>query len=287
MITLGEALREGRSRLAATGIAEPQLEASLLLADALGQSRTYLFAHPELPLAQGVVAHFEARLARRCQGEPVAYIRGCQAFWSLELLVSPATLIPRPETELLVEIALTELPAGQDLRVVDLGTGCGAIALALAKERPGWRIAAVDASPEALALARLNRDRLHLTQVDLYLGGWLSPFPDIRFEAILSNPPYVASTDPHLERGDLRFEPQVALTPGPTGLEAIERIIAQAPAHLTQGGWLWLEHGWEQGPAVRALLEASGLAEVHTWRDFSGQDRVSGGRQIMAPHTCP
>lgn len=287
MTALGEALRAGQRRLAASAIGEPQLEAALLLADALGTSRAYLVAHPEHPLAPAELAGFEERLARRCQGEPLAYIRGRQGFWSLELRVSPATLIPRPETELLVEIALTELPAGQALRVADLGTGCGAIALALAIERPLWRITAVDTSPEALGMAIINRDRLHATQVDLRLGSWLTPFPETRFDAILSNPPYVARADPHLSRGDLRFEPLAALTPGPSGLEAIRTISIQAPAHLTPGGWLWLEHGWDQGPAVRALLTGAGLAEVRTWRDLSGQERVSGGRYITGPLPGP
>lgn len=283
MTRLGEALAAGQRRLAAAGIAEPQLEAALLLADALGKPRAFLIAYPELPLAPAALTGFEERLQRRCGGEPIAYIRGRQAFWSLELQVSPATLIPRPETELLVEIALATLPADPPLRVADLGTGCGAIALALAGERPHWHITAIDASEQALAVAEINRDRLRMTQVELRLGSWLRHCPGERFHAILSNPPYVGSADPHLNRGDLRFEPQGALTSGPTGLEAIRDIVRQAPAHLRAGGWLWLEHGWEQGAAVRALLAAAGFTEPRTWQDLSGQDRVSGARYVTSP----
>ncbi len=283
MTRLGEALGAGQRRLAGAGIAEPHLEATLLLADALGRPRAFLLAHPELPLAPALLARFEEQIERRWAGEPLAYIRGRQAFWSLELGVSPATLIPRPETELLVEMALAHLPADQPLRIADLGTGCGAIALALASERPRWRITGVDASEQALGVAGINRDRLHLTQVELRLGSWLAPCAGERFHAILGNPPYVASADPHLTQGDLRFEPPDALTPGPTGLEAIREIARQAPAHLLSGGWLWLEHGWYQGAAVRALLGDAGLGQVRTWRDLGGRDRVSGGIWL----TCP
>ena len=278
MTPIRNALRDAAEALAAAGTPEPRLEAEVLLAEALGKPRTYLFAHPDLLLPTPADEVFFRWLERRCAGEPIAYIRGHQEFWSLDLRVTPATLIPRPETELLVEIALRELPPDVPLRIADLGTGCGAIALALASERPSWQVHGSDTSPEALAVAQANRDRLGLRNLDLRVGRWLEPFGAGQFDAILSNPPYVAESDAHLRQGDLRFELLAALVSGPSGLDAIGEIVVHAPAHLEPGGRLWLEHGWDQGLAVRSLLDEGGLAEVCTWRDLEGRERVSGGR---------
>lgn len=272
---MSEATVAGLLRIQATGI-DP-VDGELLLAEALGRSRSWLYAHPEAAVPAPARARFEALLARRQAGEPVAYLLGRQGFWSLELEVSPATLIPRPETELLVELALARLPAGQPLRVADLGTGSGAIALALARERPQARIVATDASLEALAVARRNAERLGL-RVEFRDGDWLVPLAQERFDLIASNPPYIEQDDPHLAQGDLRFEPPAALASGADGLDAIRVIVRDAGLHLHAGGWLLLEHGWNQGPAVRVLLEAAGFSEVATERDLEGRDRVSLGR---------
>lgn len=272
---MSEVTVAGLLRIQATGI-DP-VDGELLLAEALGRSRSWLYAHPEAAVPAPARARFEALLARRQAGEPVAYLLGRQGFWSLELEVSPATLIPRPETELLVELALARLPAGQPLRVADLGTGSGAIALALARERPQARIVATDASLEALAVARRNAERLGL-RVEFRHGDWLVPLAQERFDLIASNPPYIEQDDPHLAQGDLRFEPPAALASGADGLDAIRVIVRDAGRHLHPGGWLLLEHGWNQGPAVRVLLEAAGFSEVATERDLEGRDRVSLGR---------
>ncbi len=279
MRVLREALRAGALELAAASVAEPRLEAEILLAEALGRPRSFLFAHPETQLAPAVLERFSDLLRRRRGGEPVAYLRGHQEFWSLDLLVTPATLIPRPETELLVELALRELPPTPGVEVLDLGTGCGAVALALAAERPGWRVHGVDASAEAVAVAAANCERLGLSGLDLRVGDWLTPFSRLAFDAILGNPPYVAENDPHLARGDLRFEPRAALVSGPEGLDAIGEIAAAAPAGLKPGGRIWLEHGWQQGPAVRRILDRSGFEAVRSWPDLAGKERVTGGRR--------
>jgi release factor glutamine methyltransferase len=222
-------LRQARERI------DP-VDAEFLLGHVLGKPRGWLFAHRDDSASDEVAAAFEALVHRRACGEPVAYLTGQRGFWSFDLTVTPATLIPRPETELLVELALARLPTDRPLRVADLGTGSGAIALALAHERP-------------------------------------------RAQVVASNPPYIALDDPHLAEGDLRFEPASALSSGADGLDAIRRIVAAAPAHLQAGGWLLLEHGWEQGAAVRALLRDAGFVEVATERDLEDRDRVTLGRK--------
>ena len=280
MPNVSEATVAGLLRIQAAGI-DP-VDGELLLAEALGCSRSWLYAHPEAAVPAPAQARFEALLARRQAGEPVAYLRGRQGFWSLELEVGPATLIPRPETERLVELALARLPAGQPLRVADLGTGSGAIALALARERPQARIVATDASAEALTVARRNAARLGLGRVEFRHGDWLVPLAEERFDLIASNPPYIEAGDSHLVQGDLRFEPPAALASGADGLDAIRVIVRDAGRHLHAGGWLLLEHGWRQGAAVRALLDAAGFSEVATERDLEGRDRVSLGRWAQA-----
>ncbi|NUR22017.1 peptide chain release factor N(5)-glutamine methyltransferase [Frateuria sp.] len=253
-------------------------EADILLGHVLGTPRSWLIAHADDALADSDVAAFAALVARREAGEPVAYLTGRRGFWTLELEVDPATLIPRPETELLVELALARLPAGGSPRVLDLGTGSGAIALAIARECPHARVTATDASAAALVVARRNAGRNRIANVAFVHGDWLAPLVGERFELIVSNPPYIATDDPHLAQGDLRFEPASALASGPDGLDDIRRIVAGARTHLAPGGWLLFEHGWDQGAAARALLEGAGYGEVFTAQDLEGRDRVTGGR---------
>ena len=253
-------------------------DAALLLAHALGKSRSWLFAHADDALGEAEAARFDVLLARRAAGEPVAYLTGWRGFWTLELAVTPATLVPRPETELLVDLALARLPVDAPVRVADLGTGSGAIALAIASERPLAQVLATDASSAALDVARGNAARNGIGNVAFRLGSWLQPLGEDTFDLIASNPPYIAEGDPHLAQGDLRFEPAMALSCGADGLDAIRVIVRDAPACLRPGGWLLLEHGWEQGDAVRALLAAAGFADVATERDLEQRDRVSLGR---------
>lgn len=253
-------------------------DAQLLLAHALGRDRAWLYAHDRDPVDPAARRRFADLVARRRAGEPVAYLRGRQGFWSLDLAVGPATLIPRPETERLVELALDRLPCDAPLALADLGTGSGAIALALALERPRARIVATDLSAAALAVARGNADVLGAGNIEFRHGSWFEPLAGERFDLVASNPPYVADGDPHLARGDLRFEPAAALSSGTDGLDDIRAIVRGAPAHLVPGGWLLLEHGFDQGAAVCALLQAAGFAEVGTGRDLEGRDRVGFGR---------
>ncbi|HEV2620559.1 MAG TPA: peptide chain release factor N(5)-glutamine methyltransferase [Frateuria sp.] len=253
-------------------------EAEILLAHVLAKPRSWLIAHADDPLADAEVSAFTALVARRKAGEPVAYLTGRRGFWTLELEVDPATLIPRPETELLVELALARLPPGGSPRVLDLGTGSGAIALAIARECPHGRVTATDASADALAVAQRNAGRNRIVNTAFVHGDWFAPLAGTCFEVIVANPPYIAAHDPHLAQGDLRFEPAGALASGPDGLDDIRRIVAGAQAHLAPGGWLMFEHGWDQGAAVRGLLEAAGYREVFTTQDLEGRDRVSGGR---------
>lgn len=253
-----------------------RLDAELLLAAALGKSRSFLHTWPERIVPSEAALLFSEYLRRRRAGEPVAYILGQQGFWKLDLEVAPHTLIPRPDTELLVETALALLPA-TPARVLDLGTGSGAIALALASERPAWKVTAVDRVLEAVALAERNRQRLDLRNVTVLSSHWFSALDGERFELIISNPPYIAAADPHLVEGDVRFEPASALVAGADGLDDLREIIAQAPAHLAPGGWLMLEHGYDQAEAVRDLLRAHGLVEVHSRKDLGGHERISLG----------
>jgi len=252
-------------------------DAEALLLHVLGQSRSWLFAHADDALDTDVRTAFEALVARRAAGEPVAYLTGRRGFWTLELEVTPATLIPRPETELLVELALERLPRDMACRVADLGTGSGAIALALASERSQAQVVATDASVDALAVARRNTQRLGIRNVRFVQGDWLAPLVGERFVLVVSNPPYIEAADPHLAQGDLRYEPAAALASGADGLDAIRRIVADACAHLEPGGWLLFEHGWNQGDAARALLREAGYVQVFTAQDLEARDRVSGG----------
>jgi release factor glutamine methyltransferase len=276
MHTLADLLNEAAARLGDASDT-PRLDAELLLAHALGRGRSHLRAYPEaLPSAEQARV-FEGLLAARVRGEPIAYLTGKREFWSLEFDVTPATLIPRPETELLVEQALARIPPGIALDLLDLGTGSGAIAIALAMERPRCRVTAIDLSADALHIAAGNAARLGLTNLEFLQGNWFAPVAGRRFHVVVSNPPYVAEGDPHLDEGDLRFEPMTALSSGSDGLKDIRHIVAAAPAQLCAGSVLLLEHGLDQSAAVRGLLEAAGFAHARTFQDLTGHDRVSCG----------
>lgn len=259
---------------------EPRMEAEMLLIRVLGFSRAWLVAHSDDEIDEAHRAAFDALIARRARGEPVAYLTGTRGFHALELRVTPDVLVPRPETELLVDLALARIPVDAECRIADLGTGSGAIALAIARARPNARALATDASDRALAVARENARHLGLTNVEFAQGDWCVALAEARdLDLIVSNPPYIAENDPHLRQGDLRFEPHAALASGADGLDAIRSIVRDARAHLRKGGWLLLEHGFEQGAAVRLLLEQSGYREVFTERDLEGRERVSGARK--------
>ncbi|MBX3701287.1 MAG: peptide chain release factor N(5)-glutamine methyltransferase [Dokdonella sp.] len=254
-------------------------EAALLLAQVLAKPRAWLAAWPEYAPDPTQRARFAALVEARARGEPVAYLLGWRGFWTFDLQVSPAVLIPRPETELLVELALERLPRAAASHIADLGTGSGAIAIALARERPRASVLATDASADALAVARANAARLAAHGVGFAQGHWCEALGTARFDMIVANPPYIAAGDAHLAQGDLRFEPVAALASGADGLDAIRTIITQAPRHLLADGWLLLEHGHDQGAAVRALLAAAGCREVATVRDLAGNERVSLARR--------
>ncbi len=254
----------------------PRLDVELILAWVLAQSRTYLFTWPERELSAAQQAAFEQALARRLKGEPVAYIVGQQGFWTLDLQVAPSTLIPRPETELLVEAVLQRLPESPAM-LLDLGTGTGAIALAVASERPQWRCVAVDKMPDAVALAERNRERLQLHNVRCLQSDWFANVGSTLFDVVVSNPPYIDSEDPHLQQGDVRYEPQSALVAAEKGLADIDRIVTKAKRYMVPGGLLLLEHGWEQGQAVRKLFTANRYSQVETLCDLAGHERVTLG----------
>jgi release factor glutamine methyltransferase len=258
----------------------PRLDLELLLCHLLDCDRTYLFMHPERVLTAQQAADFDALLQRRLAGEPVAHLTGRRGFWTLDLEVSADTLIPRPDTETLVEQALELLPNG-DFRVADLGTGTGAIALALASERPDWTLLGSDRVAAAVALAQRNAARLGISNASFVQGSWFEPLQG-RFAMIVSNPPYIDPADPHLGQGDVRFEPRSALVAEDAGLADIRHIATQARAVLQAGGWLLFEHGFDQGTAVRALLDELGYGEIATVPDLGGRDRVTRGRYTMA-----
>jgi len=254
-----------------------RLDAELLLAAAIGKSRSYLHTWPERIVSSEDAEAYAGYLQRRRAGEPVAYILGQQGFWKIDLEVAPHTLIPRPDTELLVETAL-ELQPASPAKVLDLGTGTGAIALALASDCPAWQVMAVDRVDEAVALAERNRQRLGLGNVKVLASHWFSSLAGERFDLIVSNPPYIAAQDPHLVEGDVRFEPSSALVAGADGLDDLRLIVSEAPQYLLAGGWLLLEHGYDQADAVRTLLVAQGFIDVASRKDLGGHERISLGR---------
>ena len=274
--TVGEILAAAIGQLASSPSA--RLDAEVLLAHALERPRSFAHSHAGEALAPAVAARIAALVERRRRGEPVAYLTGHREFWSLDLEVDASVLIPRPETELLVEFALEVLPVDAHARVLDLGTGSGAVALAIARERPNARVTASDVSAPALTLACHNAERLGIGNITFVTSEWYEALGAMHCDLIVSNPPYVAADDPALTTGDASHEPRLALSPGPTGLEAIERIAAGARAHLRAGGWLAVEHGAEQGEAVRALFSRHGLSTIRTRRDLAGHERVTTGR---------
>jgi len=259
------------------------LEAQVLLAHVLRVDRAWLRAHEEDVLPRTKATTFFSLARRRHDGEPVAYLTGFREFWGFALSLTPNVLIPRPETETLVEQALRRLPPDRDLRVLDLGTGSGAIALALARERPRAQVLATDVSDAALQVARANARRLGVFNVDFILADWfeheLLAAPALTFDAIVSNPPYIGASDPHLSQGDVRFEPMAALTAGADGLSALRTIVASAPARLAPRGVLAVEHGYDQAQPVRELFDAAGFVDVEAVRDLAGIQRVALGRQ--------
>lgn len=288
MQTLGEALRAAIAALSVddrNGIQDScRLEAELLLCKATGASRTDLIAWPERSLGPAQQACFQALVQRRATGEPIAYILGRREFWGLQLEVAPTTLIPRPDTELLVECALEALPADRPIVCADLGTGTGAIALALAHERPAWTLIAVERSAGAATIAAANARRLGLSHLIPLRADWLRAIAPNSLDAIVSNPPYVPDDDPHLQRGDLRFEPRTSLAAGADGLDAIRAILTQAPTRLRPNGWIGIEHGWDQAPAVRRLLRQAGFEGVTTHRDLADHERVSSASRKGPTH---
>jgi release factor glutamine methyltransferase len=277
--SLGALLEQGARRLRASAAARgpaatPDLDAELLLSYASGTSRARLRSHPETPVDGTEHERYIALIERRATGEPLAYVIGRKDFWSLQLAVTPAVLVPRPETELLVERALA-LRADRFGRAVDLGTGSGAIALSLAKERPEWTITATDVSEDALAVARANAAALSLDRVKFLRGNWFAPLSGCTFDIILSNPPYVAADDPAMRDPALLHEPQGALSPGADAMTSLKAIIEAAPHYLERDGWLLLEHGATQAQEVARELVARGLRHVRSHRDLAGHERMT------------
>jgi len=276
--TLGQLIDAAIARLRDTS-PTPRTDVGALAQHAFGLSRAALIsgAHTAPPATQ--TDDFLALIERRRAGEPIAYLTGHREFWSLDLLVSPATLIPRPETELLVEQALVHIPADTPCTVFDLGTGSGAVALAIARERPRARVIGTDCSRDALAMAEQNAARLGLCNIEFRHGVWFAAPPGVAADVVVSNPPYVRRGDPHLSAGDLRFEPESALIGGADGLDAIRQIVAAGRNHLRRGGWLLLEHGADQGTAVHMLLAQSGYTDIAGRSDLDGRDRVASARR--------
>jgi release factor glutamine methyltransferase len=270
------ALAHGADALEATSDS-PRLDAELLLAHVLDCDRQQLRTQTSIALSPQKISDFDALIARRALGEPVAYLMGSWDFWTLTLRVTPAVLVPRPETELLVELALSSLRSKHAPSVLDLGTGSGAVGLAIASERGDATIDLTDASAAALQIAELNRAQLGFSHVHLHLGSWLRAVPGRQYDVMVSNPPYLGAQDRHLETPELGFEPRGALVSGPSGLEDLAHIAHTAPTHLKPMGALYLEHGFEQGAAVRQLLSDAGFSAVTTHRDLAGLERVTSG----------
>jgi release factor glutamine methyltransferase len=269
-ITILQALNQARGDIGDT-------DGRLLLQTVLNVSHAHLIAHSDQELVPAEAQYLHQLIARRAQGEPVAYLMGKREFYGLNFKVTPAVLIPRPETELLVELALEIMPLDHSSKILDLGTGSGAIAISIAKHRPLADITAVDASADAVAVAKINARQLNVNNIRIIEADWFEGLAGKRFDLIVSNPPYIAGSDPHLAQGDLRFEPQTALTTGGDGLDCIRCIIASAAAHLVAGGTLLLEHGYDQAEACRQLLDKAGFCEVFSRPDLAGIMRASGG----------
>lgn len=276
--SVGQFLREIANRLAGHS-PTPRLDAEVLVMHVCGLNRAELLTHADVELCQTALGRLNELLARREAGEPLAYLTGVREFWSLPLRVSSEVLIPRPETELLVERALAHIPSDASWSIADLGTGSGAIAIAIACGRPRCRVVATDASPAALDCARSNARHLGANNIDFRAGNWCAPLGSERFEMIVSNPPYVCASDPHLAQGDVRFEPRSALVAGADGLDAIRAIAACAPRHLSEPGLLLLEHGHDQAQAVGRILIDAGFRAIVVHRDLAGLERVTEARR--------
>jgi len=264
---------------------ETKFEAQLLLQQALNVNRAWLIAHSNDALQPNIHKVFEALLKRRLGGEPMAYILGSREFYGMNLLVTPDTLIPRPDTETLVEAALARTSNNLNLSILDLGTGTGAIALAIAKNRPQASIVAVDASEGALEVAKQNALHLNINNVEFLLSNWFENLSDQRFDIIVSNPPYIEENDAHLAQGDLRFEPMSALASGADGMDDIRRIISDCLIHLKPQGWLMLEHGYNQAEQVADLMADAGLTNIETIKDLGNNDRVTLGKNPLIVST--
>ena len=277
-LRLCDALARARGTLG-TASGTPRLDAEILLGHVLGWTRARLLAHPGVPLDAVAAARFDALVARRYGGEPIAYLTGRREFWSLDLAVTPDTLIPRHETECLVEAVLGVIAPGAAAAIADIGTGAGPVALAVARERPLARVLGSDRSRAAIAVARANAERLGAGNVSFIVADACAALAPGLWSVIVSNPPYVAENDPHLAIDDTRFEPPEALVSGPRGLDMLETLARDAPSRLAPGGWLVLEHGHDQGPAVRARLAGAGLGAVETLRDLAGNERATLGRR--------
>lgn len=281
MATIKQLITDGEQALAGSDSA--RLDAEILLALAINNTRTWLYTWPEYVPSLPEQHMYLDLLRRRQDGEPIAYLVHRKEFWGLDLKVNRHVLIPRPETELLVQTVLDALAGNLAARVADLGTGSGAVALALASGRPQWQVVATDISADALALAKENADRLDIDNVSFLQGEWLAPLEGMTLDAIVANPPYIAEGDPHLGQGDVRFEPVHALVSADNGLADIRQIAADSPPCLAAGGWLMLEHGFEQGAAVREIFAAAGFSDVTTHRDLAGHERVTAGQVITRP----
>lgn len=271
MSTLGQALSAAQGRIDA-------VDARVLLCYAVGRDSAYVAGHPDVPLRPAEQENYAKLVERRVSGEPVAYLTGEREFYGRLFRITPAVLIPRPETELLVDLALERTPQEGTVRVLDLGTGSGCVAVSLASERPQAKILALDRSLDALALARRNAVTANVGNVAFLRSDWFSALRDEHFDVIVANPPYVASTDKHLNEGDLRFEPRAALDGGADGMDAIREIVTKGKQHLKPGGWLLFEHGHDQGERARLLLHGAGYVEIFTAHDLARIDRVSAGR---------
>jgi release factor glutamine methyltransferase len=274
MIDIRKALAEAIGQMSND---HAQLESEILLSHVLNKNRAYLYTHPELLLDPNQMERYQQLISQRTQGIPIAYLTGHREFWSLDLKVSPSTLIPRHETELLVELTLELLPKKEYMNVLELGTGSGAIALALAVERPHWNILACDISEEALHIAKENAKNLGMTHISFYHSDWFKNIPQLQYDAIISNPPYISPNDPHLNHGDLRFEPQNALVSGQDGLADLQYIVQNSYNYLAPNGLLLVEHGYDQKSYLGTILNKLGYNKIHCWKDIQGHDRVSAG----------
>ncbi len=276
--TLRDALSAAVQQLAHSASDSARLDAEVLLAHVLDKQRVYLLTWPERALTDAQQHRYQQLITQRLQGVPIAYLTGTREFWSLPLMVSSDTLIPRPDTETLVSIALQKLHGKQAQRICDLGTGSGAIALALASERPDCELLATDISAASLEIAEQNATQLGLHNIRFQQSDWFAALTDQQFDLIVSNPPYIAQQDPHLTQGDVAYEPRQALSAGPEGLDDLLLIAAGAQEHLSSAGWLLMEHGYQQAEATRYLLKYMGYINMHSWQDETGNPRVSGGQ---------